>query len=43
MRNWMKDGYSLGDTRSKTQKRVDREVATTQSGMSWRATRKRSK
>ena len=40
MKDWMKDGYSIGDTRSKAQKRADRKAAMEKSGRSWKATRK---
>lgn len=37
----MEDGYSLGDTRSRTERREDREREMAATGMSWKATRRR--
>jgi hypothetical protein len=41
MKDWQKDGYSIGDTRSKAEKRADREREMAGTGMSWKATRRR--
>lgn len=40
MKDGIKDGYSIGDTRSKAQRRADRKAAMAQSGRSWRSTRR---
>lgn len=42
MKDWQKEGYSIGDTRSRAQRRADRERAMERSRMSWKATRRRA-
>lgn len=42
MKDWQKEGYRIGDIRSKARRRVDRERAMRASGMSWKATRRRA-
>lgn len=41
MKDWMEDGYELGDTRSRTERRADRQAEMAATGMSWKATRRR--